>query len=109
MVKAMIPWKHLCFAGVGALILLGAVWYLVPVSKITPENCQRIKEGMTKLEVEEILGGRAKFDGPCKYPHTWIDGQARILVFFDNDCRVQDAKFECDNINPVVWFFQRLP
>jgi hypothetical protein len=53
-------------------------------SKVSKANFDKIKEGMKKSEVEEILGaGKAKVDGGNVY--VWTDGSKSITITFKND------------------------
>src|SRR5437868_999234 len=81
-----------------ALVLLGVgAWVLWPRTAITVENGDRIREGMTRAEVESILGGpeRIEATGPVKYgngaaerthaqPGMWMSDHALILMHFDD-------------------------
>jgi hypothetical protein len=98
------------------LVVLGGlavavVFLLGP--RVTPENCQRIKEGMTEAEVRAILGkpfddslldpepsgcefqwwvplqedGSSELTGPaCNY--FWVGGNLVLFVVFDHNGRV---------------------
>jgi hypothetical protein len=75
----------------------------LPGGRVTRENCQRIKEGMTEAEVRAILGKpwddslfdpegasfRASFSGstPWKYSRHWIGDDCVILVSFGDNGR----------------------
>jgi hypothetical protein len=56
--------RNACLAVGGVLICIFFVLLFIPVVLITPESCARIKPGMTKTQVEAILGG----------PPDWYDG-----------------------------------
>jgi hypothetical protein len=74
-------------------------------SRVTRENCERIKHGMTEAEVRAILGkpwDDSLFDpeGPVgarfserkwKYSREWISDDCKIFVTFDDNGRVLDA------------------
>jgi hypothetical protein len=58
-----------------------------PDARITPANCDRIREGMTRQEVEAILGPPGNYTG---WPHAhpplddqyWFGEEAFIIVHF---------------------------
>jgi hypothetical protein len=77
-----------------------AVWVWPRPSAITVENAERIQNGMTRAEVEAILGGPARWEAssdavttarhgharPSEPPdHQWVSDYAVVWVFFDDD------------------------
>ena len=56
--------RRILLAVGGVIICLLLCLLVSPVTRITPENCARIKPGMTQKQVEAILGG----------PPDWYDG-----------------------------------
>ena len=100
-------WRRAMLLLVLALPILGTVlvvWVLRSGTEITPENAARLKEGMTELEVEFILGGPSRHDvygvvlvgdPPTKamggdpdrqaQPGTWLSDRAYILILFDDN------------------------
>jgi hypothetical protein len=56
--------RIICLAVSAFLFCFLFALLLIPVVRITPENCARIKPGMTQKQVEVILGG----------PPDWYDG-----------------------------------
>jgi outer membrane protein assembly factor BamE (lipoprotein component of BamABCDE complex) len=83
-----------------------AVGLLLPHGgRVTCENCERIKEGMTEAEVRAILGkpwDDSLFDperpsmvvelqGPIwKYSRQWVGDDCEIFVTFDDNGRVMN-------------------
>ena len=51
--------RLLLFALAAVVVLAAGVWLLWPQPAITPENAAKIKQGMTLMEVEAILGAPA--------------------------------------------------
>jgi hypothetical protein len=110
-------WKLL--ATLTAIVLLGIVVVLMswPRSdRITRENCQRIRSGMSRAEVLAILGPPGDYStGPLVYAYQgrsipfriptdpnvipesivtqWADDSGGILVHFDAGDRVLSADF----------------
>jgi hypothetical protein len=85
-----------CLAAGAFLLAAGAVlWVVVRVlpDRITPENYDRIAEGMTQGEVEAILGRPADLDNlwaakPLPKSSIWAGEQWTIMVEFDASGRV---------------------
>lgn len=92
-----------------AILLVAAfgVWIVLPHSGVTKANIARIQEGMTRHEVESLLGGtpaehpapQANCIGiPVPYPATIIVGEywwgrdAAVIVKFDNAGRVSTSQ-----------------
>src|SRR5689334_8550710 len=70
--------------GVTTLVLVAALAVCVARAledRVTPENCDRIKVGMTEREVEAILGRPA--DGRQWFASWWIGEEWAIGVYFD--------------------------
>lgn len=85
---------------IAVLGLLGVRLMTTPSHRIRPENIDRIRAGMTRQEVQELLGAppgfraRGKVASPITYSGpgaSWRDGveewwtgdEAAVLVFFD--------------------------
>jgi hypothetical protein len=85
--------------------VLAIVWYLWPDDRISPASCERIHEGMTRLEVEAILGGppgaytadgqdwsMGMLHGGVRHIGTkrevWVADDGGIRVDFDQQGRV---------------------
>jgi hypothetical protein len=98
--------------GVAVVVVAGVV-VLWP-SRITPENYERIRVGMSRAEVYAILGppgDYSTYDAPsyefrCLGPppplpmEEWLGNRARIGVFFDGAGNVASAR--CFLLNPVA-------
>lgn len=78
------------------LLLLGFAGMMIVGcgSKVTKDNYDKIKEGMTLKQVEDILGkGEAQAGGGVEVPgvsasakvYQWSDGDKTITVTFLND------------------------
>jgi hypothetical protein len=71
-------------------VVVGVAWVLVPRSRITQKNFDRIQEGMSKAEVYAILG-HIEFNFVWHdislggERHAWKAGPNAIVVFFDED------------------------
>ncbi len=95
-----------CLAGVVLALLLGliVVWSSLGSGRITAKNCERIKLGMTRAEVSEMLGESGPSvvfgaDGRNSADYTEYKGGSRgrrmiIQVTFDKDDRVTDKAFQ---------------
>jgi hypothetical protein len=74
-------------------------WWLTPQPRINAAACERIREGMTLNEVEEILGELGCGDEiQGDYPAMWVDGGDAILIYFSND-RVSGKRF----VHTTLW------
>lgn len=83
---------------VRALLLACTVALAACGSRLSLENFERVKEGMTQEEVVKILGepkesSSASFAGLSGTAAVWSDGKTRINVQFFNG-RVQAKQFE---------------
>jgi hypothetical protein len=73
-------------------VLFGA-WLLWPHAAITVANGNKIVPGMTRGEVEALLGGPARLERPLGFkiesplgpPTVWASKHATVLVWFDDD------------------------
>ena len=99
----------------------------LPGSRVTRENCERIKEGMTEAEVRAILGkpwddslldpeGPGDRDavyplsvyetlGSCSY---WMGNNIGICVIFDRQGRAIFTQLCTDPDRPRSWLPQRV-
>jgi len=92
----------LAILGVSAFVV---VWLVLPRDRISESNCQLIREGMSLLEVEAVLGGPAGAytsdgkdwsmgmlsNGMRQTGHTvqvWVGDDGGIRIEFDEDERV---------------------
>jgi hypothetical protein len=94
-------------AGAPALLALGALVLWPRPDRLTRENFERIKEGMSRAEAEAMLGGPPGYhaDGPVGYPNgylpadlqgfppghtseTWLGDSGIVEVVFDPHGRV---------------------
>jgi hypothetical protein len=84
-----------------ATIAVG-VWLSWPRTAITRENAERIQPGMTLAEVEAILGGPARDEGPeqrsavsiqsVRPDREWNSAQVSVWVFLDVEGRVRECR-----------------
>ncbi len=79
----------------------GGVWVLWPRTAITLENYERVHDGMTRAEVETILGGppRDETDGRITAGLSpgvviWIGPDHTIYLWFSADDRVKNRSIE---------------
>ncbi len=84
-----------------AMTLAGGVWLLWPRSAITWENYERIHNGMTRGEVETILGWPAHDEsngrigtGPLPGAVVWVGADCTSYCLFSVDGRVERKAFE---------------
>jgi hypothetical protein len=78
------------------------LWLLWPRTAITPENAAKIQPGMALAEVEAILGGPARDEGPeqrtavniqsVRPDREWNSAQVSVWVFLDAEGRVRDCR-----------------
>jgi len=72
-------------------------------SRINIDNCIRFQEGMSRAEVETILGPpskdwsqfRKRPFGPSIF--EWIGDDAKIIIYFDNSGLVSQKSFSRDS------------
>ena len=113
--------RKVWFAVGGGVLIVFFVLLFIPVVRVTPENVARIKHGMTREQVEAILGGPPEwydgvggieFFGPPYPPDkgrpgfewTAIDGC--VYVVFDGKGRVFEATFYPIHVlNQDLWSF----
>jgi hypothetical protein len=92
-----------------ALALVASVisWLLLtPLVRITPENCARIKPGMTQQDVEGILGGPpGMYDGLGEFQFVdahpagkgagleWTARDGDVVIVFDKNGQVAKSTF----------------
>jgi hypothetical protein len=84
-----------CYVWLGLVLLLGlaasATLILASAGRINQANCDRIDEGMTTDQVEEILGQNIiAYSMPLSSTSTWIwmDGPDVITISVDADGKV---------------------
>jgi hypothetical protein len=120
----------LTLAVVLAVLTLAATRTLSPpqsAARITSENCDRIKPGMTLAEVKAILGPPGDYTtGPVDYSPTvcWRPSNATILAEWQTDtgaamllsdlpgCPLQCAFYPCERadqgaVSNLLWRVQR--
>ncbi len=108
------------------LALVTSLWVLARPRphRINREGFDRIEEGMTQREVEDILGrppgdytdrretlpdGRWKYvagwmRGHPSYPREWLSDDGRVMVFFDKGgCVVGNYYFHADDWPERSW------
>ena len=103
----------------GLLAMAASNWLFWPRTAITRENAAHIREGMTRQEVEAILGGPQRIEvagtvtttgsGTSRRVHVlkpgvyrempfWVSAEAWILVSFDENQRVCAGGIECRSV-----------
>jgi hypothetical protein len=90
--------------GIPAVVLAVAlaVWLVWPADRITADNCERIRPGMTGRHVESLLGYPADDETPPdlvdgSVTRAWNGGAGSILVVFSADGTVVRARFVCED------------
>ena len=102
-------WPRVVLAGLGVVIVAAVfiLWIMPdPAARITVENCNRIRVGMGRAEVEAILGPAGDYtthptDGyigsgpwmPEPGEESWVADEAVIKVQFDGTSKVVRASF----------------
>ncbi len=92
-------------AGAAVVLAAGAWLCWPPRSAITAANAAKIHEGMTRDEVEAILGGPPRFDATGKVSYSlegipdvrpihramreWVSDEVLVMVWIGADGRVQ--------------------
>jgi hypothetical protein len=120
----------LALAGLVAVVALAASVTSSPpqpASRITPENCDRIKPGMTLAQVKAILGPPGDYTtGPVDFSPTvcWQPSNATVLAEWQTDagtalllsdlpgCPLQCAFYPCERaeqgpVANILWRFKR--
>jgi hypothetical protein len=115
--KSLKRWPVLLALCVAVGMLAVAVAWLPYGSRVTRENCERIKEGMTEAEVRAIVGKpwedslldpelttfMVDLSGPAWYSQLWIGDDCEMFVMFDENGRVMDPQFIPDPNRPRTW------
>jgi hypothetical protein len=98
--------------GCAAVVVSACVLLFVPVARISPQSCDRIRPGMTVAEAEEIVGApvgwydgveQLRLDGPGwrgDKPY-WSGSRGQLVLDVDQDGRVLKAAFYPGK--PVRW------
>jgi len=100
-------------------VVVGA-WFLVPRSRITPANFDRIEEGMTKIELRAVLGPpdeKVRLVGDVVFASThfdtlhyfkWRKGPSYITVHFNDEDRVIAKKIRMASPwEEMRWYVER--
>src|SRR5437868_14124913 len=100
-------------------VVVGA-WFLVPRSRITPANFDRIEEGMTKIELRAVLGPpdeEVRLVGYVVLASThfdtlhylkWLKGPSYITVHFNDEDRVIGKKIRMASPwEEMRWYVER--
>jgi len=86
---------------IGSMALLAFVWLISDLT-ITPgvnaENFRRLRLGMTKTEVERILGRPGEFEAKSPHWQQWSENGTFISVGFGN----HDGTLNCASGNVSV-------
>jgi hypothetical protein len=94
--------RRLLLSGVPVAVVLGVGgWLLLPSTAITEENAAKIKQGMTLVEVEAILGGPGRNEGDSGWrymmsvpsDHCWESHLAVVHLWLSGDGRVHVVQF----------------
>jgi hypothetical protein len=74
--------------------VVASAWVVMPRSRITQANFDRIQKGMTRAEVKRILGPPSYVQGRNAEMLTWeVPRLDRIDVFLDVEGKVDYANF----------------
>jgi hypothetical protein len=83
--------KWLWLLALAIPVIIGAGYVLVPLkeSRISQVNCDKIQEGWSEKQVEDLLGSCTFHDmpviNPCLVSKIWSDDDGNLIgVFFDN-------------------------
>jgi hypothetical protein len=93
-------------------VVVGA-WFLLPHSRITPANFDRIEEGMTKIELRALLGPpdeevRFSTDFDRLNYLKWRNSPSYITVHFNDEDRVVAKKIRMASPWEVMrWYVER--
>ena len=69
-----------------SLALLACCVLLAACNKVNQENFSRLKPGMSRVEVEQLLGAPAECAGALGFSScTWGDERSFISIQFGND------------------------
>ena len=107
--------------GLAVVVAAGAVALWPRPERITRENFARLKFGMSRAEVEAILGSPGEFStGPLEYgyfcmgepPDVWESDQGVILVFYGApplalDVRIVPKRKEVGPLDNLLWRAKR--
>ena len=95
------------------VVFLGAVllWFAFPVARIDSATCDQIRPGMTKRQVQEVIGAPpGNYDGvtmiwsdapsyKVREIDEWVGFRGKILIRFGGQKRVTWAKFYSGRVN----------
>lgn len=103
MIKRRWLWLGLLVAAIAGVVLT-VLALLPPRPGITKENFDRIEEGMTRPEVEAILGGPANVD-LMWFPDEWENRATGDLAIirFDQESRVSSKQWDGWPDDRTVW------
>lgn len=97
------------FAVAIPLLVVGALHFLSSERRVTRENLARVKLGMSRAQIENILGDSADGIGPKQH---WIgdDGDETLIVTieFDDDGRAIDSSLAIVRLNFLPRLLRRL-
>jgi hypothetical protein len=100
--------------GCAAVVAWACVLLFMPVARIAPETCDRIRPGMTVAQAEEIVGapagwydgvGQIRLDGARWHGDKpyWTGSHGQLVLDVDENGRVVKATFYPGK--PVRWSF----
>jgi hypothetical protein len=96
-VKKKLALTAALIAIVACLAISSAFW---PRKSISEESCEKIQIGMTRDQVEEILGGPARQEGGIPVMISvddgwkeWVSEYGIVVVWFDKADRVYKKEF----------------
>ena len=94
-----------------ALVAIGVSgWLLYPTTAITRENAAKIQDGMTRRQVEAILGGppRDETTGPILPEDDSLDGWGLFMLMMEPKKHPTTARQPCywfsDHVTVMVYF-----
>jgi hypothetical protein len=90
---------YLLGVGIGLVAIAFALTYqlLTPPPGVTLENVRRVQPGMSRDQVERLLGGPGKqavilrYGPVCPHELTWVGRDCVLFVTFDDHWRVEVA------------------
>jgi hypothetical protein len=107
-------WRWLLAGGLFGVLLLGAAVLLPQSHPIDRATVDRIRPGVTRREVEELLGSRGYANtrppAPGQTMAAWFGSEGSCVIVFDAGDRVVSTRHQVMNKSAAVraWYRVRL-